>query len=232
MTRILIGVTGGSAAGKTTLCENIKKLMAIDGNFRVVIIPLDAFYKSVDKEKVNINEYNFDRPQALDFDMAFKVLTDLMSGQKAQLPKYCFVTHQRLKEVEEVEPSEIIMFEGIMALYDPRIRNLMKYKIFIHCDDDIRLCRRITRDVQERGRTVEGVLHQYYQSVKEAYKAYIYPTIRYADLIVPGSRNNKVSVDFIVRHMKNITREIQFYRRAINTKIYFYGEVLESFLRA
>lgn len=147
--------------------------------------------------------------------MAFRVLSDLMRGQKAQIPKYCFTTHQRLKEVEEVEPTEIIMFEGIMALYDPRIRNLMKYKIFIHCDgksnvksDDIRLCRRIKRDVKERGRTVENVLHQYYKFVKDAYRDFVYPTIRYADLIVPGNRNNNVSVDFIVRHMKNMTREM------------------------
>ena len=113
--------------------------------------------KAVDKEKVNIANYNFDRPQALDFDMAFKVLTDLMRGQKAQLPKYCFVTHQRLKEVEEVEPSEIIMFEGIMALYDLRIRNLMKYKIFIHCDGSgysyLRRHTALPKDYEGRTRT-------------------------------------------------------------------------------
>lgn len=146
--------------------------------------------------------------------MALEVLKGLLQGKNMALPKYCFKSYKRLSEVEQVSPTEIIMFEGFLALYDERIRELMKYKIFIHCDgnwivivDDVRLCRRLKRDVAERGRTIEGVLLQYHRFVKSSYKDFIYPTIRYADLIVPGSRNNRVSIDFIVKHMKNLSRE-------------------------
>ena len=104
------------------------------------------------------------------------------------IPVYSFKTHSREPQGELIEPREVIFFEGILALYDARIRNLMNFKIFIHCDDDIRLCRRIVRDVNERGRQVEGVLHQYNRFVKKSFDNYIKPTMNYADIIVPGSR--------------------------------------------
>ena len=132
--RILIGVTGGSAAGKTTLCENIQKLMSFDANFNVLLIALDSFYKPLDKTLVKAEDYNFDHPDALDFDSAYEVLKALMRGDTAEVPRYCFVTHSRLSEKDKVEPTEVIIFEGIFSLYDRRIRDLMKYKIFINCD--------------------------------------------------------------------------------------------------
>lgn len=107
----------------------------------------------------------------------------------------------------------------------------MKYKIFINCDDDVRLCRRIKRDVEERGRNIEGILLQYHKFVKDAYRNFIAPTMRYADLVIPGFRNNKTSVTFIVEHMKTLTRQMEFFKSALTTRIYFYGEIIDILLQ-
>lgn len=120
-------------------------------------------------------------------------------------------------------PANIILFEGLMAFHDPRIRDLMTYKVFITCDDDIRLCRRLKRDISERGRTIENVLLQYNKFVKDSFKNFIQPTMVYADIIIPGFRNNRVSVDFIVQHIKNIARRINYRETASRTKIYIFG---------
>ena len=162
--------------------------MSFDGSFDITIISLDNFYKGVDSTKEDPKQYNFDHPDALDFDDAYRALKSLMEGKPTLIPLYNFKKHKREPTGELVEPKEIIFFEGILALYDPRIRNLMNFKIFIHCDDDIRLCRRICRDVNERGRQIEGVLHQYNRFVKKAFDNYIKPTMNYADLIVPGAK--------------------------------------------
>ncbi|KAM3141916.1 hypothetical protein pb186bvf_006002 [Paramecium bursaria] len=225
LSRILVGVTGGSAAGKTTLCETIKKEMQYDNEFDISILSLDSFYKGVDKTKVDISHYNFDHPAALDWDLAFQVISTLLQGNPAQIPVYCFVTHQRLDKYEIVMPSQVIIFEGILALYDERIRNLMQYKIFMHCDDDIRLCRRIIRDVSERGRQVDGVLVQYNRFVKKSFEDFVKPTMSLADIIIPGSRNNDVSVAFIVNHLKNLTKQFGQLKDKMTTILYF-GDLL------
>ena len=103
-------------------------------------------------------DYNFDHPEAIDWDLAYENICQLMRGEKALIPVYSFVTHQRSAEFEEKQPADIILVEGILALYDERIRSKLNYKIFVHCDHDVRLCRRILRDVEQRGRDVEGIL--------------------------------------------------------------------------
>ena len=123
-----------------------------------------------------------------------------------------------------VNPANIILFEGLMAFHDERIRNMMTYKIFINCDDDIRLCRRLKRDTTERGRTVVSVLKQYNLFVKNAFRDFIYPTISYADLVIPGQRNNRISVDFIVQHIKNMAKKINIFEKAHKTKVFMFGE--------
>lgn len=111
-----------------------------------------------------------------------------------------------------------------MAFHDKRIRDLLTYKIFINCDDDIRLCRRLKRDTAERGRSVMSVLEQYNKFVKNAFRDFILPTIVYADIIIPGFRNNRVSVDFIVQNIKNMAKRITFKERALKTKTFIFGE--------
>jgi uridine kinase len=108
--------------------------MTYDGCFNVLIVPLDCFYKGLDKTKVNPKDYNFDHPDALDFGEAYNCLVKLMNGEKAAIPRYNFVTHSQEEEKDIVEPTEVILFEGILSLYDARIRDLMQYKIFMHCD--------------------------------------------------------------------------------------------------
>ncbi|CAD8142697.1 unnamed protein product [Paramecium octaurelia] len=225
--RILVGVTGGSAAGKTTLCETIKREIQYNSDVDMTILSCDSFYKGVDKSLFDISQYNFDHPDSLDFDNAYEVISTLLSGRPASVPIYCFVNHKRLDQCSIMLPAQVIVFEGIMALYDERIRDLMSYKIFIHCDDDIRLCRRILRDVKERGRTVENVLFQYTQFVKRAFENFIEPLMSQADLIIPGHRSNHVSVAFIVNHLKNMAKQNGLLREKLNTLIYF-GDLLYS----
>ncbi|CAD8135432.1 unnamed protein product [Paramecium octaurelia] len=225
--RILVGVTGGSAAGKTTLCETIKREIQYDSDVDMTILSCDSFYKGVDKQFIDISQYNFDHPDSLDFDNAYEVISTLLSGRPASVPIYCFVNHKRLDQCQVVLPAQVIVFEGIMALYDERIRELMSYKIFIHCDDDIRLCRRILRDVKERGRTVENVLFQYTKFVKRSFENFISPLMSQADLIIPGHRSNHVSVAFIVNHLKNMARQNGLLREKLNTLLYF-GDLLYS----
>ena len=179
--------------------------MAYDGDFNLTLISLDNFYFGIDKTKVSLKDYNWDHPDALDFDEAYRVLLSLIEGKPTQVPRYSFIKNKREDEYDTVYPNEVIFFEGLFALYDRRIRNLMNYRIFIHCDDDIRLCRRIIRDVNERGFVVEAVLYQYNRFVKPAYDNYIKSTMNYADIIVPGSKHNQVSYMFITQHLKNIT---------------------------
>jgi uridine kinase len=180
---------------------------------------------------VSITEYNFDHPNALDFDLAYKTLINLRdSSEKVAIPQYSFIEHARMKDPAFVGPANIIFFEGLMAFHDKRIRDLLTYKIFINCDgkaevilDDIRLCRRLRRDTTERGRSVISVLEQYNKFVKKAFRDFILPTAVYADIIIPGFRNNRVSVDFIVQNIKNMAKRITFKERAIKTKIFIFG---------
>ena len=113
--------------------------MSFDINFNVLLIALDSFYKPFDMTVIDPKNYNFDHPDSLDFDMAYNVLKGLLKGEIVDVPKYCFVTNDRLKEVNRIAPTEVIIFEGILALYDRRIRDLMKYKIFIKCDGTIQI---------------------------------------------------------------------------------------------
>ncbi|CAK79009.1 unnamed protein product (macronuclear) [Paramecium tetraurelia] len=225
--RILVGVTGGSAAGKTTLCETIKREIQFDSDVDMTILSCDSFYKEVDKTKIDITQYNFDHPDSIDWDYAFQVISTLLSGKPSKIPNYSFVTYKRENEDGIIIPAQVIVFEGILALYDERIRNCMSYKIFIHCDDDIRLCRRIIRDVNERGRNVTSVLFQYSQFVKRSFENFIQPFMSQADLIIPGHRSNHVSVAFIVNHLKNMAKQNGLLREKLNTQLYF-GDILYS----
>jgi len=129
-----VGVAGGSAAGKTTLCESVRESMSFDKDFEITIVSLDSFYKGLDKSVVEVKDYNFDHPDALDFDLAYSVLLRLLEGSPADIPNYDFCTHNRTETWNLTMPTTVIFFEGILAFYDERIRNLMHYKFFIHCD--------------------------------------------------------------------------------------------------
>ncbi|EEA05676.1 phosphoribulokinase / uridine kinase family protein [Cryptosporidium muris RN66] len=194
-----IAVAGGSASGKTSVCSRIYSDL---GDKRVAVIDSDSFYKTpVPGESCSISEYNFDHPNAVDFDLLYDVLERLGRGEGAEIPNYCFKQHKRLETVRYVSPASIIIVEGIFVLYDPRIRRLYNMSIFVDTDDDIRLIRRIRRDFSERGRQVDEILAQYEKTVKPSYDEYIYPTRRYADLVIPHYPN-EVAVDLVVQHLR------------------------------
>jgi len=219
---ILVGVGGGSASGKTTLCN---KIISNIGLSNCTVISLDSFYKGVDMNKAK--DYNFDHPDALDFDVCYEVIKQLLTRQKAYVPIYNFKTHQREEEKIEVMPGDMILFEGILALHDPRIVALMNLKIFVDCDDDIRLYRRLLRDVKERARDVSSVLYQYNRFVKPAFDGFIKPSVKYANIIVPGNNDNTVAINFIVQNLKSQLTRLEDMKKNMNSN-FFHIDILDS----
>ena len=170
---------------------------------RCSIVTFDNFYKGLTKEEHdNAENYDFDSPNALDFDLAYSKISELLTYKDVEIPVYDFTTHSRIVgQSEIVKAQPIIIFEGIMSMYEERFRDLMDLKIFVMTDDDIRLARRITRDISERGRTIEQVLKQYNRFVKGSYDSYIKPIQKFADIIVPYGRHNTIAIDFIVSNL-------------------------------
>jgi len=195
----IIGVTGGTASGKTTVCSEIMKRL---GTRRIAIICLDSFYKPLSqKDRENVASYNFDHPDAIDWELIQCILKDLKKGKTAEIPTYCFVTHSRLPETTTIGNADVILFEGILSFYTEILREHMDIKIFVDTDSDTRLSRRVMRDIAERGRSLEGVLYQYEKFVKPAFDDYILPTKKYADVIIPRGADNVVGIDLIVQHI-------------------------------
>jgi uridine kinase len=164
----------------------------------VVLLCMDSFYKVLSPEesaKAYNNDYNFDHPSAFDYDLLFETLKDLKAGKSVNVPNYDFKTHSRTKNSRHVYGATVVIFEGILSLYDQRINELMDLKIFVDTDDDIRLSRRLKRDITERGRDLQGVLKQYQRFVKPAFDSYIRPTMKYADVIIPRGADNVVAVN-------------------------------------
>jgi uridine kinase len=200
----IIGVCGGSASGKTTVCAQIVKALA---NKRVVVISQDSFYRPLTKEEkelANKSDYNFDHPDAFDYELLEKTMKDLKQGKNVKIPVYDFKTHSRLdKEVEYVFGADVIILEGILLFNSKELREMMDMKIYVDTDADTRLVRRIRRDILERGRDLESILAQYERFVKPSYDDYISPTKKYADIIIPRGGANTVAIDLLVQHIKS-----------------------------
>lgn len=200
MEPILVGICGGSASGKTSICRKVQEGLGVD----CTVLEMDNFYKGLTEEELqNVSEYNFDHPSALSFEDIYAAIKTLMSGNDAEISIYDFKTHKRTGMTQTVRTNKLILYEGIYSLYDPKLRDMMKLKVFVHTDDDLRLCRRLKRDTIERGRSVEGVLDQYFKFVKPSFDEYILPTMKFADIIVPQGAHNQVAVDLIVLNLKN-----------------------------
>ncbi|KZW02743.1 uridine kinase [Exidia glandulosa HHB12029] len=198
----VIGIGGGSSSGKTTVARAIVEAMGSIPT--VVIVSQDSFYKPHGPEELKLafeNKYDFDHPNSIDMPLFAECLTDLKACKQTNVPVYSFVQHQRLEETQYIYGAAIVIAEGIMALQDPALRATYDLKIFVQCDSDLMLARRIRRDVAERGRTVEGVLDQYLRFVKPAYDNFVLPSSKYADIIVPGAENS-VAIDIIATHVK------------------------------
>jgi len=214
----IIGVSGGTASGKTSVCDLIIKELesSKEHHRRVALISQDCFYKSLDHATLtNVHEYNFDHPDAFDWKLMETTLRDLSLGKPVKIPIYDFVTHSRRTEYTSIVSVDVVVVEGILAFYEPEVREQMKMKIFVDTDADTRLARRILRDIEERGRDLKGVLHQYQKFVKPSFDEYILPTKKYADVIIPRGADNKVAINLIVQHIKSkLDHKAKIARRA------------------
>uniref|UniRef100_A0A3B3Z580 Uridine-cytidine kinase n=1 Tax=Poecilia mexicana TaxID=48701 RepID=A0A3B3Z580_9TELE len=192
----VIGLCGGSASGKTTVANKI--IEALDVPW-VVLLSMDSFYKVLNKEEQELaakNEYNFDHPDAFDFELLITVLRKLKKGKSIKVPVYDFTSHSRRKEWKTVYGANVVIFEGILAFANKEL-----LKVFVDTDSDIRLIRRLKRDVSQRGRDINGIIKQYNKFVKPAFEQYIEPTVQVADIVVPRGGENFVALDLIVQHV-------------------------------
>ena len=197
---LLISVAGGTASGKTTVVKEIAR------NFKkedVSIIYMDNYYKRRDDlsliERQNIN---YDHPDAIDMKLLKHDLKELLLGHDINMPIYDFKNHNRSDETILVKPSKVVILEGILALYDEEIRNMSNILLFVESEADIRFIRRLKRDIEERGRTLDGVINQYLSTVKPMFDAYVLPTKRFADIIIPNNTKYKMAIDVISAKIK------------------------------
>ena len=192
---ILIGIAGGTGSGKTS----IAKAIASDfGKSEVALIEQDSYYK--DLSNLTMEErslVNFDHPDAIDFTLMSAHLKELLAGNMVDVPIYDYITHTRRRESREIEKHHIIILEGILTLLDQTIRNMMDIKIYVETADDIRIIRRVKRDINKRNRIFESVIEQYYKTVRPMHIQFVEPTKKYADIIVPEGGQNKVAVDIL-----------------------------------
>ncbi|KAI9379277.1 hypothetical protein POPTR_017G071200v4 [Populus trichocarpa] len=196
----VIGVAGGTASGKTTVCNMIISQLH---DQRVVLVNQDSFYHSLsDYALAQVYDYNFDHPDAFNTELLLSCMEKLKNGRAVDIPNYDFQTHKRIGPGWKVNPSDIIILEGILVLHDPRVRDLMNMKIFVDTDSDLRLARRIQRDTVERGRNIQNVLDQYARSVKPSFEEFILPSKKYADVIIPRGGDNDVAIDLIIQHIR------------------------------
>ena len=192
---ILIGIAGGTGSGKTS----IAKAIASDfGKSEVALIEQDAYYRDLSNlslEKRSV--VNFDHPDAVDFDFMKLQLNNLIQGNKVNIPIYDFATHTRKNDTHPVERHRIIILEGILTLFHQEIRDMMDIKIYVETADDIRIIRRMKRDIEKRERTFTSVIEQYYNTVRPMHIQFVEPTKKYADIIIPEGGQNKVAVDIL-----------------------------------
>jgi uridine kinase len=199
----LVGISGGCASGKSSVCTKLADSLTI-GN--CVVVTTDSFYHDLtETQRENASEYNFDHPSAFDFDALHTAIQRLLNWETAEIPIYDYVEHRRLEKTISTEPGCVIVLEGIMAFFDSRIRQLMDFKIFINADDDERLARRVVRDTTMRGREIVSVIEQYRKFVKPAYDSFIAPMMRHADLIIPRGAENTVAVEMVVSSVLSST---------------------------
>lgn len=201
---LIIGIAGGTGSGKTTVVQKIIESLPLG---QVVLLPLDSYYKDSSHVPVEKRQdINFDHPNAFDWDLLSEHVTKLRNGITIEQPTYSYLTCTRQKETIHIEPLNVVIIEGILALSDPTLRGLMDLKIFVDTDADDRLIRVIQRDIRQRGRTAEAVMERYTKVLKPMHEQFIEPSKRYADLIVPEGGSNKVAINiltmYIHKHLK------------------------------
>ncbi|KAI9369512.1 uridine kinase family-domain-containing protein [Aspergillus egyptiacus] len=203
----IIGIAGSSGSGKTSVAMEIVKSLNLPW---VVILVMDSYYKTLTPEqhaKAHANEFDFDSPDSIDFDALVQTLRDLKQGKKVEIPVYSFVEHQRQKHTTPLYSPHVLILEGILALHDPRIMELLDVKIFVEADMDVCLGRRVLRDVKERGRDIDGIIKQWFHYVKPSYKKFVEPQRALSDIIIPRGIENKTAIGMVVQHIQRKLEE-------------------------
>ena len=205
MSSLIIGIAGGTGSGKTTVARTIATALPPEG---VATIEYDAYYR--DREDLSPEEraqLNFDHPDALETELLVSHLRELKAGRGVEVPFYDFKTHRRRPDTHRVEAKPVVVVEGILVFVEPRLRELLDIKVFVDTDADIRIFRRIRRDMEQRGRTFESIRDQYYKTVRPMHQQFVEPSKRWADLIIPEGGNNKVALDLIIAKLRSVVDE-------------------------
>jgi uridine kinase len=199
---VVIGVAGGSGSGKTSVTRSIYEQFT---DKTILVLEQDYYYKDQShlafEERLNTN---YDHPLAFDNDLLIEHLNDLLNQKSIDKPVYDYKNHTRSAEVIHVEPKEVIIVEGILILDDARLMDLMDIKVFVDTDADLRIIRRLLRDIKERGRTLDSVIDQYLDNVRPSHLQFIEPTKRYADIIIPEGGQNHVAIDILASKIESI----------------------------
>ena len=199
---VVIGIAGGSGSGKTSVTNSIYEVFK---EHSVVVIEQDYYYK--DQSHLEFEERlatNYDHPLAFDTDLLIEHINELLERRPIEKPVYNYAIHTRAEETILIEPKDVIILEGILVLEDKRLRDLMDIKLFVDTDGDLRIIRRLLRDINERGRTIDSVIDQYLNVVRPMHNQFIEPTKRYADVIIPEGGQNEVAIDLMVTKIKTI----------------------------
>jgi uridine kinase len=193
---LVVGIAGGTGSGKSTVAANIAAGIP---SSRIALIDHDSYYRDhsdlTDEERQLVN---YDHPEALDNELMIEHIQSLLRWEPAEIPMYDFVTHSRRQETRRVEPADVIIVEGILTFVDERLRDLMEVKIFVDTDADIRVMRRIRRDMEQRGRDFSQIREQYYKTVRPMHLQFVEPSKRWADLIIPEGGNNRVALSVML----------------------------------
>lgn len=206
---IIIGIAGGTGSGKTSVANAVLEDLKKSGE-KIVLIEQDSYYKRNDhlsfSERVKLN---YDHPNSIDFDLLREHILALKEGKYIEKPIYNFAEHNRSKETEKIESKPIIIVEGILILAIEKIRDILDMKIFVDTDDDIRLLRRMERDIQERGRSFDNIKEQYLSTVKPMHLEFVEPSKRYADVIIPRGKDNEVGIKMVSSRLKYLIKRSQ-----------------------
>ena len=200
MKPLIIGIAGGSGSGKTTVARNVARALHTES---VAFIDMDAYYRNFahlpfeERRKVN-----WDHPEAFDWELLHQQLTRLLAGEAIEKPVYDFVSHLRSNDTVVVPPARVVVIDGILLFVDERVRGLCDVKVFVEADADVRLVRRIRRDMKKRGRPLDEIIDQYLNTVQPMHLQFVEPTKRYADVIVPRGGHNPVAIEMIVANIQ------------------------------
>jgi len=201
---LLLGIAGGTASGKTLVTSTVIKNL---GSREVVVIDQDSYYR--DRPDLTIEEragINYDHPEAFDRELLLEHIQELLRGQPIDKPVYDYTEHRRTEATVRLEGHSVVILEGILILEDPALRRLMDIKVFIDTAADLRLIRRIRRDVAERGRSLDSILEQYENQVRPMHDQFVEPSKRYADIIIPQGGKNKVAIDLLVTKVRSLLK--------------------------